>query len=195
LVALPEKRAEIMTLITGIPDESQRLAAIRSALDQWSATSPAEAASWLDANMPEADTNLLSVVAERFSRVDPRANATWLIQRTPPDQREEAHGMALYQWSEAAPDEAAAWVESTGITDRACQILAGRFAPSDLEKAMSWARRVSPEKRADVFAENLATAIDAGRSPDVLRYAAEACITPEELSRKVQDVRELIGGR
>jgi hypothetical protein len=184
-----------MTLITAIPEEPQRLAAIRSALCHWSATAPAEAAAWLDAQMPDADTNLLWAVAERFGLVNPRANADWLIQRSPPTQRELAHGLALIKWSEEAPDEASAWVESTGLTDRACQILAGRFAPSDLEKAMTWARRVSPEKRADVFAENLATAIDAGQTPDVPSYAAEAGITPEELSRKVEQVRELIGGR
>ena len=117
LVALPERREEIMSLISGVTDEKARQAGIRSALGQWSATAPAEAAAWLDARLPDADASTVWYVAERFGRANPRANADWLLQRTPPEQRDDAYRMCLYQWAEAAPDEAAAWLETAGPTD------------------------------------------------------------------------------
>ncbi|MFN0128814.1 MAG: hypothetical protein ACKV19_19255 [Verrucomicrobiales bacterium] len=195
LVSLPAHRDKVMSLISGIEETGQRKAAIGSALRQWAASAPAEAAAWIDAHESEADSNLLWAVAERFGRANPRANADWLLQRTPPDQRDEAYRLCLYQWAEVAPDEAAAWLLNAGPTDMSSEALATRFARVDLDKAMDWARRVSPARRADTVANALACALLDGKQPDIARYAPDAGLSPEELSKKVEAARQQIGSR
>jgi hypothetical protein len=195
LVALPDRREEIMGLITGIADEKQRGAAQRSALGQWAASAPREAAAWLDAELPGADSDLVWSVAERFGRANPRANADWLLSRTPPDQRDEAYRLCLYQWAEHAPDEAAAWLEAAGPTDMSAEIFASRFARTDFDKAIAWARRVSPEKRPEAVVTTLAEALIAGQKPDVAAYATETGLSAEDLIKKVEAAREQIGFR
>jgi hypothetical protein len=195
LVALPDRREEIMGLISGIADEKQRGAARSSALGQWAASAPGEAAAWLDAELPDADSNLVWSIAERFGRANPRANADWLLNRTAPDQRDEAYRLCLHQWAEHAPDEAAAWLESAGPTDMSAEIFASRFARTDLDKAMMWARRVSPEKRPEALVNTLAHALLAGQKPDVAAYATEAGISAENLTKKVEAARQQIGSR
>ena len=110
LAAIPERREEIMGLIAGIADEKTRAAASQGALQAWAASAPVDAAAWIDANIPKADGKLLWCVAERYGRAHPRENADWVLKRMPPDKRDEAYGMCLYQWAESAPDDAAAWL-------------------------------------------------------------------------------------
>ena len=186
LAAVPERRAEVMAAIASIADEKQRQSASRSALGVWSASAPMEAAAWLDANLPAADQNLLWAVAERYGRANPRANADWLLKRTPPDKRDEAYGMCLYQWVESAPDEAAAWLETVGVTDQSAQIIAGRLARSDVDRAVAWAARVSPANRAEAVANTLAQARTAGKKPDVSQYSTAAGISAEALGKLVE---------
>lgn len=195
LVALPERRDEIMSLISAIPDEKTRQAGLRSAMGQWSATAPAEAAAWLDTHLPDADSSTVWYVAERFGRANPRANADWLLQRTPPDQRDEAYRMCLYQWAEAAPDDAAAWLETAGPTDLSAEIFATRYARTDLDKAMSWARRVSEPKRVETIVNTLAQAQLAGTSPDFNRFAADTGLDAANLARRVEAARQILGSR
>jgi hypothetical protein len=195
LAAVPERREEILTLIAGIADPAKRADAQRSALLHWAASAPAEAAAWLDSHLPEADSNLVWSVAERYGRANPRANADWLLQRTPPDQRDEAFRQCLYQWSEVAADEAAAWLEAAGPTDFSAEILASRFARTDVEKAVSWARRVSAEKRPDALASTLAQAQLAGHRPEVARFAAEADMAPVDFAAKVEAARQVLSSR
>ena len=99
-----------MSLIAGIADEKTRAAASGGALQAWAASAPVDAAAWVDANMPGADGKLLWCVAERYGRASPRANADWLLKRMPPEKRDEAYGMCLYQWAESAPDGASSFV-------------------------------------------------------------------------------------
>lgn len=195
LAALPEKRTQVMQLIAGIADEKVRASASRSALMVWAASAPMEAAAWVDANMPNADSNLLWSVAERFGRANPRANADWLLKRTPPEKRDEAYRLCLYQWAEAKPDEAAAWLETAGVTDESAQIIAGRYARTDVDLAVAWAARASAEKRAEAVANTLAQARTAGQKPDLSKYAAAAGISAEELGRKVDEAAQVFGSR
>ena len=195
LAGMPERRDEVMNLISGISDEKARQAASRSALLQWSASAPADAAAWVDANMPGADSNILWSVAERYGRANPRANADWLLKRTPPDKRDEAYVLCLYQWAEATPDEAAAWLETAGVTDQSAQIIAGRYARTDLDRAISWAARVSQEKRPEAVANTLAQARTAGKKPDVSKYAASAGVNAEELGKMVDKAVQIFGSR
>ena len=195
LAAMPERREEVMKLIAGITDEKSRLAASRSALLQWSASAPADAAAWVDTHLPNADGNILWSVAERYGRANPRANAGWLLKRTAPDKRDEAYNLCLHQWAEHKPDEAAAWLESAGVTDLSAQIIAGRYARSDLDRAISWAVRVSKEKRAEAIANTLAQARTAGKSPDVSKYAASAGVDAEELGNMVDKAVQVFGSR
>ena len=186
LAAMPERRAEVMALIAGISDGKARAAASRSALLQWSASAPAEAAAWLDTNIPDADSNLLWAVAERFGRANPRANAEWLLKRTPPEKRDEAYRLCLYQWTESAPEEAAAWLETAGPTDMSAQIIAGRYARTDLARAITWAQRVSQEKRAEAVANTLAQARRSGQTPDLAKYTAAAGVGEDELRKLIE---------
>ena len=186
LAAIPERREEVMSLIAGIADEKTRASASRGALQAWSASAPMDAAAWLDANMPTADANVLWSVAERYGRAHPRENADWLLKRMPPDKRDEAYGMCLYQWAEIAPDDAAAWLETAGVTDTSAQAIAGRYARSDVDRAVTWAARVSQEKRAEAVASALAQAIVAGKKPDVAKYSTTAGVSAEELAKLVE---------
>lgn len=195
LTAIPEKRDEVMKLIAAIPDEKVRASASRSALGQWSASAPAEAAAWIDANLPNADSNVLWSVAERYGRANPRANADWLLQRTPPEKRDEIYSLCLYQWAENNIDEAAAWLEKAGPTDMSLQIIAGRYTHSDMDRAVSWAQRVSEAKRAEAVANTLAQARTHGQKPDVSKYAAAAGVSAEELTKMVDKAAAVFGSR
>lgn len=195
LAAIPERRGEVMKLIAGISDEKARQAASRSALLQWSASAPADAAAWVDAYLPGAGSDLIWAVAERYGRANPRANADWLLQRTPPDKRDEAYRLCLYQWVRAKPDEAAAWLEKAGVTDESAQIMAGRYARTDIDRAVAWAVRVSQEKRAEAVANTLAQARNAGKAPDVSKYAASAGVNVEELGKMVEKATQVFGSR
>ncbi len=186
LAAIPERRGEIMSLIAGIADEKTRAAASGGALQAWAASAPVDAAAWIDEHMPGADGKLLWCVAERFGRASPRENADWLLKRMPPEKRDEAYGMCLYQWAESAPDDAAAWLETAGVTDTSAQAIASRYARSDVERAITWAARVSPAKRTEAVANTLAQAIVAGKKPDVAKYATTAGISAEELGKLVE---------
>lgn len=195
LAAIPDRRAEVMAAIAGITDEKQRQSASRSALGVWSASAPMEAAAWLDANLPNADSNLLWSVAERYGRANPRANADWLYQRTPPEKRDEIYSLCLYQWAETSADEAAAWLETSGVTDQSAQIIADTLARADVDRAIAWAARVSPAKRAEAVANTLAQARTAGKTPDVSKYAAAAGVSAEELGKLVEKATQLFGSR
>ena len=195
LAAIPERRGEVMRLIASIADEKARAAASRGALLTWSASAPMEAAAWLDANMPNADHNLLWSVAERYGRAHPRANADWVLKRMPPEKRDEAYGMCLYQWAESAPDDAAAWLETAGVTDMSAEAIAARFARTDVDRAVAWAARVSQAKRAEAVANTLAQAQSAGKKPDVSKYTAAAGISAEELGKLVEKATAIAGSR
>ncbi len=195
LAAVPERRDEVMSLIAGITDEKTRTAASRGALQAWSASAPMAAAAWIDTHLPGADGNLLWCVAERYGRADPRRNADWLIQRMPPEKRDEAYGMCLYQWAETAPDDAAAWLENAGITDISAQAIASRYARSDVDRAITWAARVSQPKRAEAVANTLAEAITAGKNPDVAKYTTTAGVGAEELAKMVEKATNDARGR
>lgn len=195
LAGIPERRDEVMKLIGGITDEKARAAATRSALLVWAASAPVDAAAWLDANMPDADGNLLWSVAERYGRANPRANADWLLKRTPPDKRDEAYRLCLYQWAEVAPDEAAAWLETAGPTDMSVEAIAGRFARTDVDRAVSWAQRISPAKRTEAIANTLARARTAGKTPDISKYAAAAGVSAGELGKLVDKAVQIFGSR
>jgi hypothetical protein len=201
LAALPERREEIMALLMGIPDEKKRAAASRAALLQWSASAPAEAAAWVDAHLPNADHNILWSIAERYGRANPRANADWLMRRTPQEKRDEAYSLCLYQWAAANPAEAGAWLEGAGVTDQSAQIMASSWLrthpgkTSGLEEAMTWARRVSPAARAEAIVNTLAQARNNGEKPDLSSYAADAGMSAEDLSIKVEEAAKVFGSR
>lgn len=195
LAALPEKRDEVMRLIAGIDDAKIRADAQRGALQAWSASAPIDAAAWLDANRPEADHNLVWCVAERYGRAHPKANADWLLKRTPPDERDEAYRMCLYQWAEVAPDDAAAWLETAGVTDMSAEAMAGRYARSDVDRAISWAQRTSPDKRAQAIINTLAQAQSAGKKLELSKYAAAAGVSAEELGGLVEKAVQVSGSR
>lgn len=195
LAGIPGKRDEVMRLIASIPDEKSRASASRSALMQWASTAPAEAAAWVDANIPNADSNLLWSVAERYGRANPRANAEWLLKRTPPEKRDEIYSLCLYQWAEKSPEEAAAWLETAGPTDLSLQIIAGRYAQSDVDQAVKWAQRVSAGKRAEAVANTLAQARTHGQKPEVAKYAAAAGVSEEELTKMVDKATSVFGSR
>jgi len=181
LVCIPERREEVLSLVAGIADEKARRSAYDAALSQWAAIAPAETAAWLDANLPNADSNLVWNVAAMLGAANPRANADWLLHRTPPDKRDEAYGMCVRQWAEESPDEAAAWLESAGPTDGSVQTIATRYASYDIDRAVSWAQRVSPAIRASAVAATLAHATRSGLKPDISRYAAAAGVSGAEL--------------
>lgn len=195
VAALPERRDEIMRLIAGIADEKARASASRGALLAWSASAPADAAAWVDENLPGADSNLLWSVAERFGRANPRANADWLLRRTPPEKRDEAYQLCLYQWADASPAEAAAWLETTGVTDQSAEIIAGAFARRDVDTAVHWAARVSQAGRAQAVANALAQARTHGKQVDASRHAAAAGISAEALEKLVAETTERFGSR
>jgi hypothetical protein len=182
LVAIPERRAEILSLIGGLEDEKVRRTAYDAALCKWADVAPAEAAAWLDANLPNADHSLVWDVARMYGVANPRANADWLLRRTPPDKRDEAYGMCLWQWVEKSPDEAAAWLESAGVTEKSAQTMARHYASYDLDRAIAWAQRVSPAGRAKAVAATLGHATRSGLEPDISRYAAAAGVSEAELS-------------
>jgi hypothetical protein len=186
VVAIPERRGEILSLIAGIADEKIRRAAHDAALCHWANIAPAEAAAWLDANLPNADSGLVWDVARMYGSANPRASADWLLHRTPPDKRDEAYGMCLWQWAEKAPEEAAAWLESAGLTDKSAQTMARHYAGYNLDRAVAWAQRVSPAARAKAVAETLGHATRSGLKPDISQYAAAAGVSQAELQKLVE---------
>lgn len=195
LAALPEHRDDVMRLIAGIADEKVRTKASQGALLAWAASAPIDAAAWLDANMPQADSNLLWSVAERYGRAHPKENADWLLKRAQPGKLDEIYGMCLYQWAEVAPDEAAAWLENAGITDSSAEAIATRYARSDLDRAITWAQRTTPAKRKEAIANTLAQARSAGKEPDLSKYAPAAGVSVEELSNMVDKAAQMFRSR
>ncbi len=203
LAALPEYRERLLeTITTGIKDEQKRQSALRSTLYCWARKDPASAAAWLDQYTPsKADNNLVWAIAESYGTLDPRANTEWLWSRTPPEKRDEILGYGLSSWSRSNPAEAGAWLEQAGVTDGGAQIMASAWARRDLDRAVAWAGRVSPEKRADAVASAIAGSLSMslppgpGNTPDVTPYAAIAGVSAEDLAKRVEKTRQIWGSR
>jgi|GEM_PF-4827000 len=201
LAALPEHREAVLGLITGIPDDKKRQAALRSTLLHWARHDPASAAVWLDQYAPAKDDgNLIWSVAEYFGNSDPQANADWLLRRTPPEKRDGIMSYALSSWSRAEPEAAGAWLEQAGVTDTGAQIMIHAWAGRDLDRAVGWARRVSPAKRAEAVASAISGAIgNGGRpegsdpkpevKPDLSKYTEAAGVSTEELGKLVEKLQ------
>lgn len=204
LVVLPEYRESLMTLLTTEPmDEKKRQAALRSTLLCWSRHDPAAAAAWLDTYAPaKNDNNLVWSISERYGRLDPLANADWLYKRTPPEKRDEIMSYGLAQWARAEPEAAGDWLERVGVTDNGAKYMASAWAHRDLDRAVGWARRVSPAKRADAVAEAIAGSVtgmdmsqDAKKPLDVSKYAEAAGVPAEDLAKRVEKTRQILGSR
>lgn len=182
--ALPERRDEVLTLLSGITDEKKRHAALGSALGVWSSSQPAAAAAWLDDHPDAADDNLTWSVAERYGYADHAAATEWLWNRGPTEKREEsANNMGLIQWAHADPAAAGEWLKARPHGDTSRATMASAWAVTDLDRALEWAAEMSPEKRPEAVAQVYASAQSHGKKPDLARCAATAGIPPEELEK------------
>ena len=101
--------------------------------------------------------------------------------------------MCLYQWAEVAPDDAAAWLETAGVTDMSAEAMAGRYARSDVDRAISWAQRTSPDKRTQAVVNTLAQAQSAGKKLELSNYATAAGVSAEELGGLVKKAVQVSG--
>lgn len=204
LAALPETREALISMITtDITDEKKRQAALRSSLLIWSRKDPVSAAAWLDSYAPaKNDNNLVWSIAEYYGRIDPQANTEWLWNRTPPEKRDEILNYGLSQWSRSEPEAAGDWLERAGVSDSGAQIMASAWARRDLDRAVSWARRVSAPQRADAVAAAIAGAgtrsgesSDGKKVPDISKYAEAAGVPVEDLTKRVEKTRQIWGSR
>ena len=198
LAALDTHRETVVKQVLSIQDEEIRPLAMKLLFETWARSDPRGAAAWLD-EQGLSDRELEKVIAGRFARLDPEANADWLLNRAEPGEaRDAAAQLALSSWARNDPEAAGAWLESRGITgEQAIRSMISGYAARDIDRAIEWAQRADASKRDDFIAQAIAAAVSHTtiKSTEIGNYTGSGSLSKEEMAQESGTRLELVIGR
>jgi hypothetical protein len=126
---------------------SYKRTAFQKAANVLAAAAPVRASTWVEKHIDRdyAD-GAASLVARRWSELDPAAALDW-VASLPPGDRERTLRATLVSWLNQAPDDAEAWLRESSPAahmDGPVEFMISRNS-EDLPVAISWAERIDDE--------------------------------------------------